>query len=316
MDVEIDGQSQVVSSDNSFRELVPNLAPSRSSVEASAYAIKRPPAQWQGRSGDDQLGHRRDHPRRSPGQPRILNSREERQRVVAAAVDGSASSAALVRAVGNGEIVVDPAYGQRRASDFVQVKGLAGTSMSRPQFVTQPAGAVVVAVDGQLKLVDAQNRVHPIQLPSGISSVSAFSIAPDAHRVAFVSGGRLYFSVITVGDTPTMTTAQPIVIGPNLATATSVAWSSTYQLVVGGQDGSTGKIAELNVDGSLDPNPFTREYPSGHDRPGCGLLVRSAAAARLRRGHGADAAATGKQEVIAGRTDGKPVNLTAPFFQD
>ena len=195
------------------------------------------------------------------GSHAILNSANN-AKVVAAAVNGSASAAALVRAVGNSETLWIRRAGGGGGSDFVQVKGLAGTSMSRPQFVTQPAGAVVVAVDGQLKLVDAQNRVHPIQLPSGISSVSSFSIAPDAHRVAFVSGGRLYFSVITVDDPPTMTTAQPIVIGPNLATATSVAWSSTRQLVVGGQDGSTGKIAELNVDGSLDPNPFTREYPS------------------------------------------------------
>lgn len=317
VDVEIDGQSQVISSDNNFRELVPNLARSRSSVEANAYAIQASPGgnapggkvvQVTINSANEaiKIG--------TPGQPPILSG-PNNANVVAAAVDGSASSAALVRAVGKGETLWIRRT-SNAASDFVQVKGLAGTSMSRPQFVTQPAGAVVVAVDGQLKLVDAKNRVHPVQLPSGISSVSAFSIAPDAHRVAFVSGGRLYFSVITVGDPPTMTTAQPIVIGPNLATATSVAWSSTRQLVVGGQDGSTGKIAELNVDGSLDPNPFTREY-------GPAKIVQVAA-------HSYDPLPplgfdevmvqtllpTGQQKVIAGRTDGKPVNLTAPFFQD
>jgi hypothetical protein len=319
VDIEIEGQSQVTSSDNSFREQVPNLAPPRSSVEASAYAIQPTPG------GNAASGHVVQVTINSATeaitvgqsrQPPILNSPTKNANVVAAAVNGSASAAALVRASGNAETLWIRRTGNA-ASDFVQVKGLAGTTMSRPQFVTQPAGAVVVAVDGQLKLVDAQNRVHPIQLPSGISRVSAFSIAPDAHRVAFISGGRLYFSVITVSDPPTMTTAQPIVIGPNLVTATSVAWSSTSQLVVGGEgNGRTGKIAELNVDGSLDPNPFTREYgsakivqvaaysydplpPLGFDE----VMVQTSLP-------------TGKQAVIAGRTDGKASNLTAPFFQD
>ena len=310
VDVEIEGQSQVVSSDDRFRELVPNLAPARSSVEANAYAIKTAANGPGGKVVQVTINPATEAIAMKPAQPRILNS-PNNAKVVAAAVNGSASAAALVRAVGNGESLWIRRTGNA-ASDFVQVKGLAGTSMSRPQFVTQPAGAVVVAVDGQLKLVDAQNRVLPIQLPSGISSVSAFSIAPDAHRVAFISGGRLYFSVITVDDPPTMTTAQPIVIGPNLATATSVAWSSTSQLVVGGQDGSTGKIAELNVDGSLDPNPFTRIYPSDN-------IVQVAAHSydplpplgfdevMVQAGRG----------VIAGRTDGKKnMTLTAPFFQD
>ena len=236
VDIEIEGQSQVISSDNSFREHVPNLAPSRF-VRRGERVRDLTTASGNGAGG--KVVQVTINPateaitRRQSGQPRILSS-PKNAKVVAAAVNGSASAAALVRAVGNAETLWIRRPGNA-ASDFVQVKGLAGTSMSRPQFVTQPAGAVVVAVDGQLKLVDAQNRVHPIPLPSGISSVSAFSIAPDAHRIAFVSGGRLYFSVITVGDPPTMTTAQPIVIGPNLATATSVAWSSTSQLVVGGQ---------------------------------------------------------------------------------
>ncbi len=310
VDVQIDGQSQVISSDNNFRALVPNLAPPRSSVEASAYAVSP-----DGKAVQVTINSATEAITTiaTSGQPRILNSPTYNTKVVSAAVDGSASAAALVRAVGNGETLWIRHTGNA-ASDFVQVKGLAGTSMSRPQFVTQPAGAVVVAVDGQLKLVDAQNRVHPIQSPSGISNISAFSIAPDAHRVALISGGRLYFSAITVGGSPTMTTAQPIVIGPNLATATSVAWSSTYQLIVGGQDGTTGKIAELNIDGSLDPNPFTREYPSAK-------IVQVAAYSYdpLRPGFDEVMVQTeqaSKQGVIAGRTDGKKVSMTAPFFQD
>jgi hypothetical protein len=251
-------------------------------------------------------------------QPRVLTS-PKNAGVTLAAVDGSASAAALVRTDSSGESLWIRRAGSGAVTDFVQVKGLPRGTMSRPEFVTQPTGAVVVAVNGQLKLVDSQNRVHPIQLPSGISNVSAFSIAPDAHRIAFVSGGKLYFSVITVSDTPTMTPAQPILIGPSLATATAVAWSSAYQLIVAGRDGSIGKIAELNVDGSLDPGPF-REYGQATipqvaaysydpiQQPGFDQVMAQVVTAR-------------GTTVIAGRTPqradgGKTVPLTAPFFQD
>ena len=304
VNVEIEGQSQVISSNNSFRELVPNLAPSRSSVEADAYAV----------AGGKALEVRINPATEeivligASGQPRVLNSAKNTN-VVAAAVNGSASSAALVRAVGKNESLwIRRPSGSAR--DFVQVGGLVGKSMTRPQFVTQPTGAVVVAVDGQLKLVDAQNHVHPIKLPSGIPNISAFSIAPDAHRIAFISDGKLYFSVIPV-DILKMTPAQPIVIGPSLTTATTVAWSSTSQLVVGGQDGSTGRIAELNVDGSLDPPGFTREYGSVKI-----LQVAAYCYDPLPPVGFDEVMVQAGPSVIAGRTPGKRAALSAPFFQD
>jgi hypothetical protein len=318
VEIEIEGQTQVTSSDNSYREHVANLAPSRSSDEASAYAIA---AGGKAVAVTINPSTEAVTPVAAAGQPRVLNS-SKNTGVTLAAVDGSGSAAALVRADNTGQSLWIRRTGGGAASDFVQVKGLPHGTMSRPEFLAQPAGAVVVAVNGQLKLVDFQNRVHSIQSPSGISNISAFSIAPDAHRIAFVSGGKLYFSVITGGDTPTMTMAQPIVIGPSLATATAVAWSSAYQLIVGGRDGSIGKIAELNIDGSLDPNPFTREYGQvtiaqvaaySYDpiqQPGFDeVMVQEG----MVRG----------MTVVAGRTaqrpdggGGKTVALTAPFFQD
>jgi hypothetical protein len=302
VNVEIEGQSQVISSNNSYRELVPNLAPPRSAVEANAYAIAGGKAvQVTINSATEAITQVE-----ASGQPRVLNSAKN-VNVVAAAVDGSGSSAALVRAIGNNESL----WIRRAGSDFVQVKGLVGKSMTRPEFVTQPRGAVVVAVDGQLKLIDAQNHVHPIQLPGGIADLSAFSIAPDAHRIAFVCGGKLYFSVITVGDNPTMPKALPIVINPGIATATTVAWSSTSQLVVGGQDGSSGRIAELNVDGSLDPNPFTPP-PYGSVK-----ILQVAAYSYDQQTPGFDEVMVqAGSSVRAGRTPGKKAALTAPFFQD
>jgi hypothetical protein len=318
VEIQIEGQTQVTSSDDSYREHVANLEPSRSSDEARAYAIADG-----GRAVAVTINPATEALTPVPvaGGPRVLNS-QKNLGVILAAVDGSASAAALVRADNTGQSLWIRRTGGRAASDFVEVKGLPHGTMSRPQFVSQPAGGVVVAVNGQLKLVDFQNRVHSIQLPSGISTVSAFSIAPDAHRIAFVSGGKLYFSVIAGGDTPTMTAAQPIVIGPSLATATGVAWSSAYQLVVGGRAGAIGKIAELHIDGSLDPNPFTREYGQvtiaqvaaySYDpiqQPGFDEIMVQEVTSK---------GAT----VIAGRTAqrtdgaaGRTVALTAPFFQD
>ena len=244
------------------------VRPSRPARTRSSHP-QRQRRRRQGRSGDDQPRYRGDHgtdspdshgfstARRTPTSSRPPSTARRRRRPWSA-------RSATARHCGSG------VRAARRPATSCRSRAWPGHSMSRPQFVTQPAGAVVVAVDGQLKLVDAQNRVHPIPLPSGISSVSAFSIAPDAHRVAFVSGGRLYFSVITVGDPPTMTTAQPIVIGPNLATATSVAWSSTSQLVVGGQATATRE------DRRAERRRFARPEPV---HPGVRLRPRSS---RLR----------------------------------
>jgi hypothetical protein len=55
---------------------------------------------------------------------------------------------------------------------------------------------------------------------------------------------------------------HPIVIAPSLTSATAVTWSSAYQLLVAGAAGGTAKVAELNIDGSLDSTAFTNEYGS------------------------------------------------------
>ena len=281
VEIEIEGQTQVTSSDNSYQEHVANLAPSRSSEEASAYAIAGGKAVAVTINSSTEVVA----PAAAAGQPRVLNSAKNAG-VTLAAVDGSGSAAALVRTDGTGESLWIRRTGGAAASDFVQVKGLPRGTMSRPEFVAQPAGAVVVAVNGQLKLVDFQNRVHSIQLPSGISNVSAFSIAPDAHRIAFVSGGKLYFSVITVGDTPTMRgSADPDRSEPHRRDRGGLEFG------VPARRGRPGRFDR--EDRRAEHRRFTRPsriHPgvrSGHDRAGRGLLVRPDSAARIRRGDGA-----------------------------
>ena len=151
------------------------------------------------------------------------------------------------------------------ASDFVQVKGLPrGATMSRPQFVTQPAGAVVVAVNGELKRVDAQNRVHAdADAERHIEHIRVLHRAgrpPDRVRLRWPAllfrhhGGRHAEHDPGPADRDRPEPRDRDHGGVELG----------LQLVVGGraQNGNIGKIAEMNVDGSLDPNPFTREYGS------------------------------------------------------
>jgi hypothetical protein len=254
VEIEIGGQPQLTSSDNSFRDLVPNLAPRRSSVQAGTYAIAN------GKVIAINVDTTDEKTTALP-LPRILNSAKNAG-VVLAAVDGAASSAALVRSDGHRESLWIRRSAGGANADFLQVKGLPSGAMSRPQFVTQPAGAVMIEVGGQLYQVDGRNHATQIALPSGIPNISSFSIASDAYRIAFISGGKLYLSVLTGGDTPALPADHPIVIAPGLTSATAVTWSSAYQLLVAGAAGNTAKAAELNADGSLDSTAFTNEYGS------------------------------------------------------
>jgi hypothetical protein len=126
-----------------------------------------------------------------------------------------------------------------------------------------PRDAVIVAVKGKLFLIDQANQAHALSLPSGVN-VSAFAVAADGHRIAYVSNGALYLSTIT--DTQVVTPGRPIGLGfltpeVTISKAIAVSWSSVDQLiVVGTNQSSRYAAAEINVDGSLEPNPYVVNF--------------------------------------------------------
>ncbi len=318
VELQIDGQPFASSSNSAYRESIANLAPLRSAGEASTYAIEK------GKVVAISVDTGARVTTQPKDQPSILDSTQN-SNVLLAAVNGGATSAALVRTDAKGRQSLWIRRATPDKGDFVQItaaKGLPEGTMSRPQFVTQPADAVVVAVNRHLYQIDAHNRVKAIELPSGIASVSAFSIAADAHRIAYVSEGTLYLSVVTNSDPPTMIPGQPIVIAPTLDSATAVAWSSVDQLIVAGMHGKTAEITEMNVDGSVEPRPFvsspyftdpiTMVTAYSYDP----LQPVYLDDVMLETGNAAYAGRQNPHFALQVATDGHSVALSAPFFED
>jgi Lipoprotein LpqB beta-propeller domain len=314
--IEVEGQPLTNSGGTTnFRENVPNLALPRASNTASTYAIANGVVTQI--SVDTSAGVTTQAGTNET--PHVLNS-PKNSNVVLAAVNGSATAAALVRTDSRGrESLWIRRASATNAGNFVEItKGLPAGTMTRPQFVTQPTDAVIVAVNGRLYRIDSRNQVRQIQLPPGVTSVSAFSVAADAHRIALIAGGSLYFSVITNGDSPSVENILPIVIAPALDTATAVSWSSVDQLLVAGMKGRIAQLAEMNIDGSVEPTEFVQAYS------GAITMVTSYSYDPLYPSYFDDLMVQTSNGAYAGRrpsplkivNGAKSTPLSAPFFED
>lgn len=95
---------------------------------------------------------------------------------------------------------------------------------------------------------------QPVQLSGVTGKVSAITVAPDGHRVAIVSGGRLYRAVLTVsGDGVSI--SEPELLQPPVADISAAAFSGEGWLTVAGRrtDGRV-TLLDVTVDGALqDP---------------------------------------------------------------
>jgi hypothetical protein len=318
VEIEIDGQPQIVSADDNYRTKVPNLMLPRSPTEAATYGILN------GKVLLISVDTSANVTTQVAGQPQVLDS-PKNAGVILGAVNGAASAAALVRRDGRGNESLWIRRLGPSSSDFVRVNLPAG-DMTRPQFITQPLDAVVVSVNGQPYLINRSNQVHAIELPSGIANITAFSVAADGRRIAFVSNGELFMSVLTNTDSnPAMTVQKPIQLGyltkdSQISQATAVAWSSVDQLIVAGNSGSRSTVAEVDVGGALEQNVHPQEY---------GALTISQVAAysydpfvetyfdnvMVQTNGGAYAGRTARLPLRIG-TPGHTTPLSSPFFQD
>jgi hypothetical protein len=101
----------------------------------------------------------------------------------------------------------------------------------------------------------AGTRAQPVEWQGAPGPVSAISVAPDGHRVAVISGGKLYRAVIdTSGDGVALSEPEQV-LAPKLKTVSAVAWSSETYLVVAGalRDGGDERYAvlDMTVDGAI-----------------------------------------------------------------
>jgi Lipoprotein LpqB beta-propeller domain len=261
----------------------------------------------------------------------------ENRGIAAAAMSASATHtfAAVVTAGANGRgqrlrVAVAPAG---EPAGLTDVPGLSGT-LGRPVWAVtadgDPKAAVgLITVNGRLYSFGADGaKARPVEWQGEPGAVSAVSVAPDERRVALVSGGRLYRSVLGVsGDAIRLSTPEQLQ-APTLSTVAAVAWSSEDFLVVAGVRGDGRvSIVDLSIDGALqasrlpDIGDKTVSYLTAYPANPSSGREKSSVVSYTAAGSAWDALSAPfpiLPGTLAGVTGNPPGNAspTAPFFLD
>jgi hypothetical protein len=174
--------------------------------------------------------------------------------------DGT-SNVALVRSInGHQELWVTRGAGAGNVK-YARVKlgSLPKSVMfTRPVWLNQAPGEFAIVADGRLYVVDAKNQMT--EVPTNGTDITSFSIGPDGYQIAYVAQNQVWTAVLFTAGQPWMTSPTPINLRPDLDSVTSVAWSSIYQLAVGGMCGGTcsgqATVVETNSDGVDRDEPW------------------------------------------------------------
>lgn len=169
--------------------------------------------------------------------------------VVYAALTRDQKTAALVRADHRLYLV----GGARRGGPpgDQPVAGLSGTGWTRPVWLSTPVPRVLVAVDGALRVVAMDGKTSDVT-PGGVGSVTAFSVAPDNHRIALIADGRAWVGALRA-DSDGMSIGPLRGIDPMLSDLSGVAWSRLARVVVAGRSEANHnyQLCEITIDGAI-----------------------------------------------------------------
>ena len=279
--------------------------------------------------------------RRLKGSPRA----DEDVPVIKPAANRDIASAAISASPTRAYIaVVTGPAGQRRLrvadaplgeqADITEVVGLSGR-LGTPVWAQLPTGGEstrtvgLITMNGHVYAFGgAGSRAQRVEWQGDPGPVTALSVAPDGHRVAVVSGGRLYRAALnTSGDGITLGLPEQV-LPPTLKVVTAVAWSSEdYLVVAGARRDNRYAVLDVTVDGALstvrlddigaEPVTFLSAYPSN---PVNGT-ERSSSESYVADGVAWDVLSA-PDEISRGRLAGPPVPPqsdavpTAPFFLD
>jgi hypothetical protein len=220
LEILVGGQSQVIDQGNDWRSRARNFPAPHTG--AKAYAIvdgKVRPLE----SGPDGLV-----PAKITDLPSALAT-PANANAIFAAVDRTQGSAAIVQEAADGKQTLTVV----RAGTAAKVLP-GGQSFIRPQWVNSTVKVLLVGVDGKLYTVNGANKAMRV-LNTPTSGISAFAVAPDGERIAFVSAGRLYLAVLDLSGEPQLTPPVQINVRGSLASVTAVSWGpSEVSLLVGG----------------------------------------------------------------------------------
>lgn len=143
-------------------------------------------------------------------------------------------------------------------ADLREVGGLKG-ALGQPVWALtgakDAAGAVgLITMGGRLYSFTADGRpAQRVEWQGDPGSITAISVAPDGRRVALVSGGKLYRTVLSSSVDGVVLSGPEQVLPPNLKSVTAVAWSSQTYLAVAGvrADNNRVSVIDVTVDGAL-----------------------------------------------------------------
>jgi hypothetical protein len=208
----------------------------------------------------------------SPGSsdPVPLLKAADNKGIVAAAMStsGTHTFAAVIAGTGKNRKLRVAAARTGEQADLKDVGGISG-SLGRPVWALteadDPAGAVgLITVNGKLYSFAADgSAARPVEWQGNPGPITAVSVAPDGYRVALVSGGRLYRTVLDPGGDALTMSAPEQLLPPTFSTVAAVAWSSETFLAVAGvrDDAPRYAVVDVSVDGAL---PYTRLQDIGN----------------------------------------------------
>ncbi|WP_432979682.1 LpqB family beta-propeller domain-containing protein [Dactylosporangium sp. CA-233914] len=176
----------------------------------------------------------------SSGELPLFAPSDTNKAVVSAALNRSATKAALVRQESKNEqrlYVSSPDLPVANPPKYVRTD-VAGARLSRPAFITYPARRLMIS-DGARLLVstDESGRTfEPVAVSSTMSPITAFAVAPEGRRIAFVAGKALMVAPLQLDNgTGKFSIGAPQEITTTLGSNQAVAWLTETALAVGGK---------------------------------------------------------------------------------
>ncbi|WP_203915722.1 LpqB family beta-propeller domain-containing protein [Rugosimonospora africana] len=176
----------------------------------------------------------------------LTNVNRDNRNVRYAALSGDHPYAALVKT--DNHLYVGGVYRDNTEPVFVRSE-LEGTAWTRPVFLPADDPVVMVAVDGRLYRVDLQGKKTEVSVIE--SPVTAFSVAPDGHRIAVIAGGSAWVCALRV-DGQDISAGPPRYIASGLSGLTGIAWSRLDRVLIAGR-GTTAnyQLAQATIDGAV-----------------------------------------------------------------
>ncbi|MBM2618960.1 hypothetical protein JIG36_25710 [Actinoplanes sp. LDG1-06] len=180
--------------------------------------------------------------------------------ITSAALSSSATRAYAAVVTGSGAAarlrVAQATLGEQ--ADIEPVGSLSG-NLGTPVWAQTPDGddptaAVgLITMGGVIYSFDASGaNARRVEWQGSPGTVTALSVAPDGHRIALVSGGRLFRAALsTSGDQITLGDPERVQ-PPDLKTVTAVAWNSETSLAVAGlRPNNRYAVLDVTIDGTL-----------------------------------------------------------------